>query len=99
MGRGFVPVGISLADADQGAVPHVDRDQEALSFSGGDGSLSEDHMVCIDIVVDGFKLLHRVEFAFFHDDFRDDPPVQGGISLHQLHVMDIVVKQIPLAPG
>ena len=59
---GEVPVGIALAGAYQGAVPHVHGDDALLSLAGGDGALADD-IVVADVVV------HALE-AFGEHDFR-----------------------------
>ena len=50
-----VPVFIAFADADEGAVAHVQRDDTFFSGIGRDGTLADD-IVIANIVMDAFKL-------------------------------------------
>ena len=68
MRSGAVPILITLANADQTAVTHVDGDQQLLIGLCGDRALTQDHGVRIDIVVDGGERPHHREAHADHDD-------------------------------
>ena len=65
---GIVQVGVSLADADQGAVTHVNWDEHTLFFAGRYGTLAENHMLNVYIVVDDLPHGLRPEAHSFGDD-------------------------------
>lgn len=53
VGSRAVPFLVAAADTDQAAVAHVDRDQQLLSGFGGNRTLTKDHLLRVDVVVDG----------------------------------------------
>ena len=56
-------------------------------------------MFHINVIVDRLKLILRVKLARFQDRLCDDPPVQHGVLLHDMHIMNVIVKQSAFAPS
>ena len=50
-----VPILVTLANADQGAVTHIDGNQELLAGLGGNSALAEYHLIHINVVVNGLE--------------------------------------------
>ena len=58
MGSRAVPVGVTLADANQAAITHVDGDQQLLTGIGSYSTLAENHVVSVNVIVDSSKLFY-----------------------------------------
>ena len=56
-------------------------------------------MFHINVIMDRFKLILCMKLARFQDRLCNDPPVQHGILLHDMHVVNVIVKQSAFAPG
>ena len=56
-------------------------------------------MIQVDVVVDRLELLLGMKLTLFQDCFRDNPAVEGGIALHNTHIVKIVIEQIIFTPG
>ena len=95
MGSGAVPVLVALAHTEQAPVPHIDGDEQLLTLLGGHSPLPQDHGVGIDIVVDGGELLLHMELHAFDELVYHGLPVEHGEVLDDLHVVDILLKQLP----
>ena len=94
MRRGAVPVLVALAHTEQAPIPHIDGDEQLLARLGGDRPFPQDHGVGIDIVVDGGELLLHMELHAFDDLVHHGLPVEHGEVLDDLHVVDILLKQL-----
>ena len=96
MRSGAVPLFISLANADQASVTHVDGDEQLFASFGRNGAFAKDHGVRINIIMDGGEFVRNRESHPGHDDVRHSFSVQNGEALGQLHVVDVVVAQLTL---
>ena len=56
-------------------------------------------MIGIYVIMYSLKLFDSMELALFKNDLRNDPAVQLCVFLHDLHVVDIIVKRLSFAPG
>ena len=93
VGSGAVPVLVALTHADQGAVTHIDGDEELLPRLGGDRALAEDHLIHVDVVVDGLKGLQSGPAATLKNDLRHLLAVALGKLLADIHVMEVVLHE------
>lgn len=50
-----IPFGIAFANGQDASVTHVDGNENLFAFMCGDGSFSENHLIDIDVVVNGMK--------------------------------------------
>lgn len=91
-----IPVFISPADADQTAIPHVDWDKQLFSLLGGYRALPKNHDVRINVVVDGCENINRMKSHAFQNNVHHGFSIEYGELLRQLHIVDIVVKQLSL---
>ena len=99
VGGGAVPVGVAPADADEAAVPHIDGDQQLFALFGRDRALAQDHRVGVDVVVDGGELFRRGQPQTGEDDVGHGPAIEHGEALHDAHIVDVVLEQLPFHPG
>ena len=93
MGGGAVPVLVALAHTDQGAVPHIDGDEELFALLGRDRALAEDHFVHVDVVVDGLEGLQSGPTAGVQDDLGHLLAVALGELLADIHVVEIILHE------
>ena len=56
-----IPIFVSRSNADQAAIPHVDRDEQLFSLLGRNRALPKNHGVRINVVVDGGENVHGSE--------------------------------------
>ena len=70
-------------------------DEQLLSGFCGDRPFPQDHGVSVDIVVDGGELLLHMELHALDDLVHHGLPVEHGEVLDDLHVVDILLKQLP----
>ena len=96
---GVIPVRITFANADQAAVTHVDGDQQLFTRPGGHGAFAQDHVVGVDIVVNGSELLHSCQTHSGQDHVHHGFAVQCSKMLDDTHIVDIVVEQLTGHPG
>ena len=89
---GIVPVAVSLTDADESAIPHVDGDDELLALVGRDSPLAEDAMLYINVVVDALKLLLYSPAHMPNDLLGNIGSVQLGIFLDDIWTAIIFVE-------
>ena len=87
-----VPFGIALADGEDAAVPHVDGDQDLFALVGCDGSLAQDHLLRVDIVVDGMEALDPGQTGSLQQDLRHELTAPAGKGLADLHVMEVILQ-------
>ena len=90
---GAVPVLISLADADQRTVAHIERDKELLSLFRRYRALAEYHIIGIDVVVDGGEAIRLVPSHTVHNDVHHRLTVQHGKALDELHIVYVILEQ------
>ena len=50
-----IPFSIAFANGQDASVTHVDGNKDLFTLMCGDGSFSEDHLIDIDVVVDGME--------------------------------------------
>ena len=91
VGSALVPVVVAESCADERAVAHVEGDEQPFALARRDRALPQDHVLHVDIVVDGreeirLMELHRVEYAIL-----DDLAVQRREALHQRHIVKVIV--------
>ena len=84
---------ISLADADDGAVPHVQRHDELAARGSLDGALADD-VVFRDVVVDGVEAFQF--FCIVHQFVQHHAAVQSGNALGHVHVPHVIQRVFPL---
>lgn len=58
-----VPVGVGLALADGQSVAHIERNHHPLAFVTPDGTLADNHIAKVQVVVDGRDGLHHPTLA------------------------------------
>ena len=91
VGSALVPVVVAESCADERAVAHVEGYEQPLALARRDRALPQDHVLHVDVVVDGredsrLAKLHRVEYALL-----DDPAVQRREALHERHIVKVIV--------
>ena len=94
MGSRAVPFLVALAHADQAAVAHVDGNQQFFPGFGGNRALAEDHLLRVDIVVDGSKLFDLSQPHTAQDHIGHGLAVEHGKALCDAHVVDVIFKQL-----
>lgn len=96
MGRRPVPIGVALADADERAITHIHRDDDALPRLRGDGPFAEDHMLDVDVVVDRLPGVDGRKPEPLEDDAPDCAAVEHGVLLAEVHIVDVVLEVLAL---
>ena len=94
VGSRAVPFLVALAHADQAAVAHVDGNQQLFPGFGGNSALAEDHLLRVDIVVDGSKLFDLSQPHTAQDHIGHGLAVEHSKALCDAHVVDIILKQL-----
>lgn len=81
MRGGKVPIRIALAGAKQAAVTHIDGDQQTLTGLCRHRTLTQNHVLHINIVVNRCKLFSHMESHPFDNGIHYRLPVQLGKTL------------------
>lgn len=99
VGSALVPVIVAEPCADECPVAHVERDQQALTLTRRDRALSQDHVLHVDIVVDGREEIRLVQLQRVQYALLDDLAVERGEALHERHVVKVAVPVLPCEIG
>ena len=94
-----VPVGVSPAACQDGPIAHVDGDEHELALVCGYGSLAQDHLARVYVVVDGVEGLTSLQAGQAEDLVGHDLSVAPREGLADLDVMHVGVKVCPIEPA
>lgn len=87
-----IPFGIAFADGQNASVTHVDGNENLFTFMCGDGPFSENHLIDIDVVVDGMESFAGLQACSFQQGFGNLLPVQSGKLLAKSYIMQILLQ-------
>ena len=73
-----IPLGIAFAECQDASVTHVDGNENLFTLMCGDGSFSENHLIDIDVVVNGMKRFAGLKAGSFQQFFGNLLPVQSS---------------------
>ena len=93
MGGRLIPVWVSLANAEQAAVPHIHGDDKLFSVLCGDSALAQYHTVCINVIVNGRKSVLYVQLHSPDKIGGNSLAVQLCKALYDSQVVKIGVHQ------
>ena len=85
-----IPLGIAFAECQDASVTHVDGNENLFTLMCGDGSFSENHLIDIDVVVNGMKRFAGLKAGSFQQFFGNLLPVQSSKLLAKSHIMQIL---------
>ena len=92
----IVPVGVAASDSEHTAVAHIDGDKNLLAFMSGYCPLTQDHLIGIDIVVDGVESLRASQSGSGKQYACDQLTVTPGKLLANLNIMQIVLQVLTI---
>ena len=96
MWRGAVPFRIAFANANQATVPHIDGDQQFLPGLCRHRAFAQDHILRVDIIVDGRKLFLCRQSHPGQHHFQHGLAVQRRKPLSDAHIVDVILKEFSL---
>ena len=99
MGRRVVPRLVAAPFRDDGAVAHVKRNEHGLSRVRGDGPLAKNHLIHVDIIVDGMELRRGVKPRSRQNLHQHAHAVAGGEALADVNIVQVVVHVAAVEPA
>lgn len=99
VGRRVVPRLVAAPFRDDGAVAHVKRNEHGLSRVRGDGALAKNHLIHVDVVVDGMELRRGVKPRSRQNLHQHAHAVAGGEALTDINIVQVVVHVAAVEPA
>ena len=88
-----IPVTVALSSTKQTSVPHIDGYQQTFAFLCRYCSFTENHIISINIVVNGSKLFFDMKSHAFYNFICHCLAIQCGKFLNNFHIVDILFKK------
>ncbi len=93
MGSWEIPIFISFSYANQRTIPHINGNQQLLSFLGRNCSFSQNHGIGINIIVNRGEFFFHLQFHTSNQLIHHSFSIEHGKSLDYFHIMDIIFHQ------
>ena len=95
----IVPVLVALSDTDKASITHVNRNQELFALERTYTTLPKNHGIGIDVIMNRRELVNDVVLVQAKTDadcINHGLTVEHCELLKNLHVIDVVLKKLPL---